>query len=98
MTLPVVLRVEARVDFDDAFDWYERQRAGLGVDFMARVQDALDQISVTPELYPQVLLDVRRAPVRRYPYAIFYRIEPGQVMVLAVLHGRRHPRAWQERI
>ena len=98
MTLPIVLRPEARLDFDDAFDWYERQRTGLGVDFVVGVQGVLDQISVTPELYPQVLLDVRRAPVRRYPYSIFYRIEPGQVIVLAVLHGRRHPRAWQERI
>jgi plasmid stabilization system protein ParE len=86
------------LDFDDAFDWYERQRAGLGVDFVVRVQETLDQISVTPELYPQVLVGVRRALVRRYPYSIFYRIESGQIIVLAVLHGRRHPSAWQERI
>lgn len=50
MSLPVVLRSEARAEFDEAFDWYEQQRAGLGVDFVAHVQVALDRISATPEL------------------------------------------------
>jgi plasmid stabilization system protein ParE len=58
----------------------------------------LDRIGATPELYPLVLLDVRRAPVRRFPYSIFYRIESDQVLVLAAFHGRRHPRVWRERI
>lgn len=30
MSLPVVLRPEARAEFDDAFDWYEQQRPGQG--------------------------------------------------------------------
>ena len=30
MSLPVVLRPEARAEFDAAFDWYEQQQAGLG--------------------------------------------------------------------
>lgn len=38
MSLAVVLRAEAQTDFDEAFDWYEAQRPGLGVDFAAEVQ------------------------------------------------------------
>jgi len=30
MSLPIVLRPEARVEFDDAFNWYEQRRLGLG--------------------------------------------------------------------
>jgi hypothetical protein len=41
MTLPIVLRREARAEFDEAFDWYEQQRAGLGVEFAERVQAVL---------------------------------------------------------
>ena len=36
MSLPVVLRAEAQDEFDEAFDWYEGRRPGLGVSF-ARV-------------------------------------------------------------
>lgn len=41
MTLPVRLLPEARVEFDEATDRYERQRAGLGTTFVTRVRDVL---------------------------------------------------------
>jgi hypothetical protein len=38
VSLPVVLRPAARAEFDEAVDWYEQQRPGLGVDFVTQVQ------------------------------------------------------------
>jgi plasmid stabilization system protein ParE len=51
MTLPIVLRQEARAEFDEAFDWYEQQQVGLGVEFAERVQAVFDRISPMPELH-----------------------------------------------
>ncbi len=50
MSLPVVLRRKAQAEFDEAIDWSEQQRAGLGLDLIDRVQDVLDRISANPEL------------------------------------------------
>ena len=97
MSLPVVLRAEARAEFDDAFDWYEQQRPGLGVNFLAQVQEVLDRIGTKPELYAQIFHDVRRAVVQRFPYSVFYIVESQQVVVLAVFHSRRDPKIWQTR-
>ncbi len=97
MSVRVVLRPEARAEFDDAFDWYERQKPGLGVDFVAHVQAVFDGIGAGPEMYATVFQDVRRATVRRFPYSVFYRVEPHRVVVLAVFHGKRDPRIWRER-
>jgi hypothetical protein len=44
MSLPVVLRPEARQEYDDAFDYYESRRAGLGTTFAARVNEVLTRI------------------------------------------------------
>ena len=33
MSLPVILRRQAQVEFDDAADWYEQRRLGRGVAF-----------------------------------------------------------------
>jgi hypothetical protein len=41
--------------------------------------------------------DIRRVPVRRFPYCVFYRVEPDRIVVLAIFHGRRNPRIWQAR-
>ena len=95
MTLPVVLREEAQAEFDEAFDWYESQRPGLGVDFAARVQSVFDRLGTNPLIHQVVFADVRKAVVARFPYCAFYRPEPSRVQVLAVFHTRRDPAIWQ---
>ncbi len=95
MSLPVVFRRAARAEFDDAADWYEQRRAGLGVAFAAAVQRVLDRIAAQPDFYAQVYQDVQEALVSGYPYCIYYREEPGQVVVLAVFHTSRDPSIWQ---
>ncbi|MHB1421861.1 MAG: type II toxin-antitoxin system RelE/ParE family toxin [Gemmataceae bacterium] len=98
MSLPVVLRAEAQTDFDEAFDWYEAQRPGLGIDFAAEVQKVFDRISANPLLHGMVFQDVRKAIVQRFPYSVLYRAESAQVLILAVFHGKRDPSIWQGRV
>lgn len=97
LSLPIVLRPEARAEFDDACDWYEQRRPGLGEDCVAPVQEVCDRISATPELYAPIFHDSRRVVVRRLPYSVFYKVEPQQVVVLAVFHSNRAPQIWQAR-
>jgi plasmid stabilization system protein ParE len=97
MSLPVVLRRQARAEFDAAFDWYERQRAGLGPEFAERVQAVFDRISATPEMHAKVYRDVRRALVRQFPYSVYYRLRTDRVVVLAVFHNKRDPKIWKSR-
>ena len=49
MSLSIVMRPAAQEEFDEAVDWYEQQSAGVGVEFLNRVEEALDRISATPE-------------------------------------------------
>lgn len=98
MNVPVVLRAEAQADFDEAFDWYEALRPGLGTDFAVQVQQVFDRISANLLSHGLVFQDVRKAIVQRFPYSIFYRVEVAQVLVLAVFHGKRDPSIWQGRV
>jgi toxin ParE1/3/4 len=97
MNMPVILRRLAQAEFDDAADWYEARRVGRGAAFTAAVRQALSAIAAQPEMYPEVHADVREAPVSGYPYAIYYRVETGQITVLAVFHTSRDPTEWQRR-
>ncbi len=60
MSLPVRLLPDAQREFDDAADWYERQKAGLGADFVAAVRAAIQGIAATPAMYAIVSKDVRK--------------------------------------
>lgn len=96
MSLPVVLTPEAQAEFDEAADWYEQQ-AGLGSAFTASVREVLHRIAGTPLMHQLVYQNIRRGVVRRYPYSIFYRVEPDRVTVIAVFDNRRDPSIWQSR-
>jgi toxin ParE1/3/4 len=97
MSLPVVLRDEATAEFDEAFDYFEAQRAGLGVDFAARVQQVFDRIAASPQLHAVVFADIRKAVVSRFSYCVYYRADAVRVEVIAVFHTSRDPAIWQAR-
>ena len=94
----MIIRPEAEADVVTARAWYERQREGLGAAFLLCVEEVLDHIARTPELYPVVYQEVRRAFTRRFPYAVYYRLTANDVVVLGILHTRRDPQAWQSRV
>ncbi|MGB5959025.1 MAG: type II toxin-antitoxin system RelE/ParE family toxin [Coleofasciculaceae cyanobacterium] len=97
MNYALVLRLEVREELSEAYSWYESQKQGLGDEFLECVDETLNRISQMPESYAVAHRDVRRALVRRFPYAVYYRIVSSRVIVIAIFHGRRDPLARQTR-
>ena len=94
----VVFRRQARRELDQAGDWYEKERAGLGLDFLAeiQIQSVIDRIISHPEQFPIVHRDVRKAVARRFPYCVYFRERERNIVVLAVFHGSRNPSALEQ--
>ena len=88
MPLPVHPISAASADLISAHDWYEQRSPGLGKDFVRMVDAAIAGISRQPELFPPIHRGLRRVFVRRFPYAVFYRIDSSVVRVIAVLHSK----------
>jgi plasmid stabilization system protein ParE len=65
--------------------------------FVAEVDRPAAGIVEHPLAYPHVHGETRRALVHRFPYAIYFRAMSDEVVVLAVMHGRRLPRRWRSR-
>ena len=97
MTLPIVHRPAAQSEYEGSIRWYEEQRPGLGYEFEAEVQAALDAVASHPNRYPVAARDIRQAPVDRFPFSIFYRIRSGRIVVVSVFHHARDPAEWQGR-
>jgi plasmid stabilization system protein ParE len=98
MSRALVLRRIAAEEFDDSIAWYDRQRAGLGREFRATVEDHLRQITDNPERFPRVRRNVRRAVVRRFPFVIHFLVDADQVVVLSVFHTSRDPGRLKSRL
>jgi plasmid stabilization system protein ParE len=97
MDYVLVFRPEVREELNEAYVWYESQQPQLGDDFLDCVDEKINQLCLLPESYPVVYRDIRRAVIKRFPYAVYYRIVSSRVIVTAVFHGQREPRAWQTR-
>ena len=97
MNYALVFRPEVREEINQAYSWYENQKSGLGDEFLDCVDETLNRICKLPESYPIVHRDIRRAVVRRFPYAVYYRIVSSRVIVTAIFHGRRDPQTWPMR-
>ncbi len=93
----MIILPEAEADIARAKAWYEDQQPGLGETFLGAVEDALARVSRMPEAPAVIFRDFRHVPTRHFPYAVYYRIEGGEILILAVVHRSRHPRSWQSR-
>ena len=93
----VRLLPSALADIEKASAYYEGRAEGLGQKFVDRVLETVDRIGLNPLGYVPVIRDVRRANIRRFPYALFFKIE-GDAVVIACLDSRRNPDLVRERI
>ena len=92
MSLPVRLRPIARLELDEAMAWYEKQKEGLGTELKEAIDQMFRKIGSAPGRFRPVRGEVRRALLRRFPYAIHFVPEPEAIIVLAIFHTKRDPR------
>ena len=97
MTKEIRLREEAETDLDEASVWYQQQRRGLGDEFLDEVRTLSRSILQNPLAYPIVYRNTRRALTKRFPFGLFYRVEPEYIVVVAIMHASRNPSRWKER-
>ncbi len=93
----VLLWPAAAAELDEAHQWYERERAGLGDEFLQAAQALIARIAENPLAFPVVHRDRCRAVFRRFPYSLIFRLIGDDVFVLACFHGKRDPRTWRSR-
>ena len=97
MSKPLIVEPEAEADLRAAYQWYEQQRPGLGIDLILCVEAALQAIRDRPRSFPIVRKKTRRVLLRRFPYMVLFIELKDTIVVLGIFHGRRNPQSWRER-
>jgi plasmid stabilization system protein ParE len=91
MNYEIIIRPEAENDLKEAFSWYEDKRIGLGYDFLLQVDAGIRFIKRNPDVYSSGYQETRRHIIKRFPYKIVYFVKEEEIIVLAIIHGRRSP-------
>ena len=93
MDLPEFHRLAER-ELNEAAQYYDAEEPGLGTSFLQEVDRCLRFIRAHPEGGSVLRGDVRRRLVRRFPYALLYKIKPTGIRILAVMNLTRRPTYW----
>lgn len=83
----------ASQDLIDGYWFYEKQSEGLGAYFLDTLYSDIDSLAIYGGIHPIYFDKYNRALSKRFPFAIYYRLENHTVLVYAILDCRRNP-AW----
>ena len=95
MSRRFTVRPQAEAEFDEAAAWYSARSGGVGADFVRVVDATLAAIERNPLQFPKIYGAMRRAVLRRFPYAVLFTASDEEIVVFSVFHSRRDPRRWQ---
>ena len=98
MSRGFAFRPEAREELREAIRFYEKEQTGLGAELLAEVRAAVEHVLANPGAAPPFQAGTRRKLVARFPYSIVYLHESGRTEIVALLHHRREPEYWTDRV
>lgn len=97
MTSTVRFTPAARLEAIEAQEWYATRSAGIGERFINELDRVVGLIAASPDGFPLLHRDLRRARLRRFPYSLFYRVTDEGCFVVACFHAKRDPLRWETR-
>ena len=98
MSLRLDFRSAAANDLEEAAGWYESKQSGLGRRFLEEINLSLERVQESPLSFAIAEDEIRRSVVSRFPYCIYFIVETDRVVVIAIVHARRHAHRWKSRL
>jgi plasmid stabilization system protein ParE len=94
---PMRLLPEAEEELRAAARFYEAEQQGLGRALIQEVRRALRFIREYPLAARIERGEVRVRTIARFPWRVYYRARPDEILIVAFGHRRRRPGFWRSR-
>lgn len=91
---------DARLDVKEAKAWYKEQQPGLEKRFADSIKTAIIKLQENPFAYAVRYKNIRIAHPKTFPYGIHFYIDDTkhQIVIIAIVHNKRHPDTAQKRV
>ena len=88
----------AEQELDEAVEYYEQRRPGLGLEFAEEVYVTVARVAAFPDAGSPLSKNTRRCLVHRFPYGVIFQAKSAGIRVVAVASLHRRPGYWQDRV
>ena len=100
MPFKVFYASEVYEDLQNAIDFYNSRRKGLGTQFYKTVKNQISHIKLNAYGFQLRYDDVRCMPLNKFPYTIHYKIYPDTktIKIVAIFSDYLNPEIWDGRL
>jgi toxin ParE1/3/4 len=95
---PYAFHPEAGGEYTQAAEYYAAIAPELGGSFYDEIERLIAQVRRQPGRFLLFSPPARRVLARKFPYSVLYLDEPDRVWIVAVMHAKRQPGCWRERL
>lgn len=89
--MKIKITSSASQDLIDGYWFYEKQSEGVGSFFLDSLYSDIDSLVINAGIHELLFGQYYRLLSKRFPFAVYYKIEKQIIMVYAVLDCRREP-------
>jgi plasmid stabilization system protein ParE len=98
MSRQVIIQELAQQELLEAALWYKEHDKKVAHALIAEVRHLAERIRLFPLMFAEIEPDIRRCPLKNFPFSLLYEIEGERIIIFAVMHQHRKPDYWQDRI
>jgi hypothetical protein len=91
MAYRIELRSLATLEVLEAYDWYEGERVGLGVEFLDELETFYDSLLRNPNAFSYYEKPVRQGKMNRFPYVVVFEVFDDVIVVYSVFMTSQNP-------
>jgi len=95
---PHTFHPDASEEYTQAVKYYQSISPELGSRLYDEIERLILEVRRHPERFFRFSPPARRALSRRFPYSIIYLDQPDRIWIVAVMHAKRRPGYWRERL
>jgi toxin ParE1/3/4 len=96
--LPVFVHPAALEELKEAKSFYNLKMVNLGDLFLVEITKGINTIKHSPKTWKKYDKYCRRFLLKKFPYAIIYRIKNNTIQIIAFMHFHRKPFYWRPRV
>ncbi len=95
----IVVEDFASLDLQEAFQWYEEQKKGLGEYFLDDLENTIALIEKNPFYASLYDNGCRSASLKKFPYSLIYLLDESkaEVYIIVISHQHRKPGWFKDR-
>ena len=95
---PYTFHPEAGDEYTQAAAYYAAIAPELGGRFYDEMERLILEVRRQPARFLRFSPPARRALSREFPYSVVYLEQPDRVWIVAVMHAKRKPGYWRDRL